>query len=51
MINNIRSQVKAGNYRLTIHAFEHCVERNISLEETKDVILSGEAIEDYPKGE
>jgi len=49
MINNIRSRVKAGNYRLTIHAFERCVERNISPEEIKDVILSGEAIEDYPK--
>ena len=49
MINNIRRRVKAGNYRFTLHAFERCTERNISPEEIKEVILSGEAIEDYPK--
>ena len=34
---------------VSLHAFERCVERNISPEEIQEVILSGEAIEDYPK--
>lgn len=49
MIENIRKRVEVGDYRITIHAFERCVERSISPEEIKDVILSGEIIEDYMK--
>ena len=45
MIENIQRRVKEGNYRFTIHAFERCVERDISPEEVKSVILSGEIIE------
>jgi hypothetical protein len=48
LIEGIRKQVKADNYRFTIHAFERCVERNISPTQVKSVILSGEIIEDYP---
>jgi len=29
-IDNIRKRVKSGEYRFTIHAFERCIERNIS---------------------
>jgi len=49
MIENIRKRVEVGDYRITIHAFERCVERSISPEEIEDVILSGEVIEDYMK--
>ena len=49
MIDNIRKQVKAGDYRITIHAFERCIERNIAPNEIKDVILAGEIIENYPE--
>ena len=49
MIEVIKEQVEAGNYRFTIHGFERCVERNISPNDIKYVILSGEFIEDYPK--
>ena len=49
MIENIRKQVEVGDYRITIHALERCVERSISPEEIEDVILSGEVIEDYMK--
>jgi hypothetical protein len=49
MIENIRKLVEIGDYRITIHAFERCVERSISPEEIEDVILSGEVIEDYMK--
>jgi len=49
MIENIRKRIEAGDYWLTTHAFERCVERSISPEEIKYVILPGEIIEDYPK--
>ncbi len=48
MIEEIRKQVESGSYRFTIHGFERCVEREISPEETEDVILYGEIIEHYP---
>ena len=48
MIEKIQKRVKAGNYRFTIHAFERCVERNISPEQLKSAILGGEIIENYP---
>ena len=40
MIEDIKRRVEAGDYRLTVHAFERCVERDISPNELKDVILS-----------
>lgn len=47
MIEDIKKKVEANEFRLTVHAFERCVERNISPDELKDVILSGEIIENY----
>ncbi|MDP3039802.1 MAG: DUF4258 domain-containing protein [Deltaproteobacteria bacterium] len=49
MIEDIKEKVEIGDYRLTVHAFERCVERNISPGELKDVILSGEILENYSK--
>lgn len=49
MIESIKKRVEIGDYRLTFHAFERCVERNISPEQIKTVILTGEIIEDYPE--
>lgn len=49
MLDDIKKKVFNGDYRLTLHAFERCVERNISPEELKDVIMSGEIIENYPE--
>ena len=49
MIKMIKEQFEAGKHRFTIHAFERCVERNISPNEVKYAILSGEIIEDYPE--
>ena len=49
MIKNIRRRVKVGDYRITIHAFERCVERNITPQEIENVIQSGEVMEDYPE--
>jgi hypothetical protein len=49
MIENIKKRIEADNYRLTIHAFERCVERGISPKEIRDALLSGEMIEEYPE--
>jgi hypothetical protein len=49
MIERIKKQVEAENYRFTIHGFERCVERHISPNEVKYAMLSGEVIEDYPE--
>jgi hypothetical protein len=49
MLDGIKRKVETGDYRLTLHAFERCVERNVSPDELKDVILSGEIIESYPE--
>ena len=49
MIERIKKQVEAENYRFTIHGLERCVERYISPNEVKYAMLSGEVIEDYPK--
>ena len=48
-LGTIRKRVNEGHYRFTIHAFERCVERNISPIEINEVILSGEIIEEYPQ--
>ena len=47
MIERIKEQAKAGNYRFTIHGFERCVERHISPNEVLHAILTGEIIEEY----
>ena len=47
MIQKIREQVEAENYRFTIHSLERCVERLILPNEVKYAILSGKVIEDY----
>jgi len=49
VIERIKKQINSGNYRFTVHGFERCVERHISPSEVKDVILSREVVEDYPK--
>lgn len=49
LISRIRKQVGADAHRFTVHGFERCVERHISPDEVKHVILSGEIIEEYPE--
>ena len=48
-INSIREAIKQGKYCFTIHAFERCIERNISPNEVKEAILNGDIIEYYPQ--
>jgi hypothetical protein len=49
LIKGIKKQVELGRHRFTLHGFERCVERHISPDEVKNVILSGEIIEHYPE--
>lgn len=48
MIDKIKEYVRDEKHYFTVHGFERCVERNISPIEVKDIILSGEIIEQYP---
>jgi hypothetical protein len=48
MIESIKKRVTSGKWRFTLHAFERCIERDISPSEIAEVIMSGEIIEDYP---
>ena len=49
VISEIRKHVQASSHRFTVHGFERCVERHISPNVLKCVILSGEIIEEYPE--
>lgn len=48
-LDMLKKQIQRGNYRLTVHCFERCVERNISPAEIQEVIRSGEILEEYPE--
>jgi hypothetical protein len=39
MIERIKKQVEAENYRFTIHGLERCVERHISPDEVKCYVI------------
>jgi hypothetical protein len=49
MIENIKKSVISYNYRFTVHALERCAERNISPQDVREALLSGEIIEEYPE--
>ncbi|MBZ0109261.1 MAG: DUF4258 domain-containing protein [Candidatus Scalindua rubra] len=48
-MEEIKSNVRDGKYRFTIHALERRIERDISKNEVEDSILNGEIIEEYPQ--
>jgi hypothetical protein len=47
-IKLIRKKIESREYGFTFHEFERCVERRISPEEVKSVILINGIIEEYP---
>ena len=49
MIEGLQKRIREGDYRYTIHALERCIERDISPQQIKNAILSGEIIEEYPE--
>jgi hypothetical protein len=48
MLEQIRQKLLGGEYKITRHAQRRCDSREISLEEIKQAILTGEIIENYP---
>lgn len=46
--NKLKIAIENGNIEWQRHAFERMMEREISREIVKEVLLSGEIIEDYP---
>ncbi|MCP5047391.1 MAG: DUF4258 domain-containing protein [bacterium] len=48
-IAHIRSKIRAGEYRFTVHSLERRIERSITKSEIEEAILNGEIIEDYPE--
>ncbi len=47
-LSKIRSLVKNGLYKITLHAQKRMDQRGITLEELKKVIYDGEVVEEYP---
>ncbi len=48
-LNQIRSQVSAGEFNFSLHALKRVVERNISEIEIKQVGMNASIIEKYPE--
>jgi len=46
-INEIRCKIEAGHFEFSKHALDQSIIRNISVQELRESILSGEVIEDY----
>lgn len=46
---DIRSQLAAGSFEFSRHAFRRAVERNISEQEIREAGAQAEVIEDYPE--
>lgn len=47
-ISNIKQFIKAGKYEITLHALERLDQRQITIPELKEAILSGVIVETYP---
>jgi hypothetical protein len=48
-LNQIRSQLSAGEFNFSLHALKRVVERNISEIEIKQVGMNASIIEEYPE--
>jgi hypothetical protein len=49
MMERIRQRVGLEEHRFTIHAFERCLDRNISPKDVRQAMLAGEILEQYPE--
>ncbi len=48
MIKEIRAKITQGQFEFSRHAVDQSIIRHISVQEVREAIASGEAIEDYP---
>ncbi len=49
MIEEIRTKIQAGPFEFSKHAVDQSILRQISVQELREAIASGEIIEDYPE--
>jgi len=49
MIEQIRAKIQAGQFEFSKHAVDQSLLRQISVQELREAIASGEIIEDYPE--
>lgn len=49
MIAEIRARIQAGQFEFSKHAVDQSILRQISVQELREAIASGEIIEDYPE--
>ncbi len=49
MIEQIRAKIQAGQFEFSKHAVDQSILRQISIQELREAIASGEIIEDYPE--
>ncbi len=49
MLQEIGAKIQAGSFEFSKHALDQSIIRRIRLEEIREVIASGEIIEDYPE--
>jgi Domain of unknown function (DUF4258) len=49
VLEQIRAQAQADNFRLTLHAQQEMVDKNISLDETLQALATGQILENYPQ--
>lgn len=49
LLNGLRQKVLAGLVEFSEHATDRSIRRDISVEEVREAIISGEVIEDYPE--
>lgn len=49
MIEQIRAKIQAGQFEFSKHAVDQSILRQISVQELREAIASGEIIEDYPE--
>ena len=48
MINQLRSKIAANQFEFSKHALDQSILRGIAVQELREAIADGEAIEDYP---
>jgi Domain of unknown function (DUF4258) len=49
MIEEIHAKIQAGQFEFSKHAVDQSILRQISVQELREAIASGEIIEDYPE--
>lgn len=49
LVGEIRRKIEAGQFEFSKHAVDQSIRRRISVQEVREAIVPGEAIEEYPE--